>query len=468
MSLPERQRSVHFVGIGGIGMSGIAELLLGLGHRVSGSDSQESDVVQRLRKRGARIQIGHNDQILRENAVDVVVYSTAVKASNPELLYARANEIPIIRRAEMLAELMRTKHGIAVAGSHGKTTTTGFTSLLLRAGGLDPTVVIGGKFDAIGSNAALGGGQWMVAEADESDGSFLRLSPEIAIVTNIDREHMDHYGDFETQMKAFATFLDSLPFYGRAILCSDCPHLTQLRPKLDKPRYWYGFEESAKPDFWVVPHSEGANPEFEIFDRRRGEHSSWARIRLSVPGRHNMLNATAAALVAAELGISREVIVKTLAEFRGVSRRFERRGEWQGHPIIEDYAHHPTEIRATLAAGKTVFAPLKPIVLFQPHRFSRTKDLWSDFATCFEFAQKVYSLPIYAASEPREAWVENYDGVNFAKNIKGVPAEFVSSREELVTRLEAARAKGDLAPGTPILVLGAGDISKVIPVLLKG
>ncbi|MBS1984724.1 MAG: UDP-N-acetylmuramate--L-alanine ligase [Bdellovibrionales bacterium] len=468
MPLLERTRRVHFIGIGGIGMSSIAELMLGMGQEVTGSDQAESEVVQRLRQLGARVQIGHSAAVLENNPTDVVVYSTAVRADNPELVYAREHGISIIRRAEMLAELMRLKRGIAIAGSHGKTTTTGLVALILRKAGFDPTVAIGGKFDAIGSNAVLGKGTWMVAEADESDGSFLRLSSEIAVVTNVDREHLDHYGNFESATKAFEDFLDRLPFYGRAILCSDSDHLRAFESRLNKPRYWYGFDSAHSPDFLVRPVSEGSAPEFEIVDQRQGQEKVWLRVTLAVPGRHNMLNATAAALVAAELGISGADILAALGEFKGVRRRFERRGEWRGHPIIEDYAHHPTEIRATLQAALSSFAPLKPVVVFQPHRFTRTRDLWNDFAVCFAGSSHLFSLPIYAASEPRDAWVEAFDREKFAGHIERVPSQYCGTHAEVVMALEKIKSANAFADGAPLLILGAGDVHKVIPLLLKG
>jgi UDP-N-acetylmuramate--alanine ligase len=462
MSLIAKTRKVHFIGIGGIGMSGLAELLLKLGHRVTGSDANDSETVQRLRALGALVQVGHNEAIVRDSTPDVVVFSTAIASANPEIVFAREKNIPIIRRAEMLGEIMRLKRGIAIAGSHGKTTTTGLVSLLLRAAGLDPTVVIGGRFDAIGSNAAWGGGQWVVAEADESDGSFLRLTPELGVVTNIDREHLDHYKSFEAACEAFEDFLDRLPFYGRAILCSDCPNLRAMAPSLRKPRFWYGFDSAQEPDFWVKILSEGAQSNFEIYKKSNGYATPWMQLQVSVPGRHNVLNAAAAALVATELEVSPDVIRKALLEFHGVRRRFDRRGEWRGHPVIEDYAHHPTEIRATLQAARSVFGALKPLVIFQPHRYSRTRDLWSEFATCFAEAGHVVTLPIYAASEPREAWVDSFDGANFAKNIKHTKVDFYPDRDALLVALDSL----ELPAGTPLLVLGAGDVSKLIPELI--
>lgn len=463
MSISDKKRRVHFIGIGGIGMSGIAELLLKLDHSVSGSDLHESDVVARLRTLGAHIQVGHSSKIVEEFNPHVVVYSTAVSLQNPELIFAREHQIPVIRRAEMLAELMRLKRGIAIAGSHGKTTTTGLTSLILKTANLDPTVVIGGKFDAIGSNATWGGGQWIVAEADESDGSFLRLSPEVAVVTNIDREHLDHYKNFEAALGAFEDFIDHLPFYGKAILCSDCPNLRRLSSSINKLKVWYGFEKEHHPDYWIRLITEGAQSRFEILRKKDNYESVWIDLTISVPGRHNIANATAATLVAHELEISHEHIKRALYDFQGVHRRFDRKGQWQGHTVIEDYAHHPTEIRATLQAARTVFKTQKPLVVFQPHRFTRTRDLWQEFSACFADAAHVITLPIYAASEPREEWVRQFDGDNFTKNIKGVPATFAPDLKSAFVQVKLHVGSS----GTPIFILGAGDVAKIIPMLLE-
>jgi len=463
MSISLKKRRVHFIGIGGIGMSGIAELLLNLGHSVSGSDLSETDVVTRLRGLGAQVQIGHSSKIVEEFNPHVVVYSTAVSLKNPELLFAKENQIPIIRRAEMLGEIMRLKRGIAIAGSHGKTTTTGLTSLILKTAGMEPTVVIGGKFSAIGSNAAWGGGQWIVAEADESDGSFLRLSPEVAVVTNIDREHLDHYKNFEAAVGAFEDFIDRLPFYGKAILCSDCPNLRRLSQSINKVRVWYGFEKDKHPDFLISILSEGAQSEFELYRKKDDYEKVWMKLKISVPGRHNILNATASVLVAHELDIPHEAIQKALLDFQGVNRRFEKKGFWKTHCVIEDYAHHPTEIRATLQAGKSVYGDLKPLVIFQPHRYSRTRDQWEEFAKCFEWADLVITLPIYAASEAKEDWTRDFDGENFCNNIQGVKARFAG---DLASALEIVRSHS-LAKDAPIFVLGAGDIPKLIPMILE-
>jgi len=465
MPLSDLTRKIHFIGIGGIGMSGIAELLLNLRHKVSGSDLAESETVLRLRELGAQISVGHSEENISKYQPDVVVYSTAVNAQNPELNFAKQNGTPIIRRAEMLAELMRLKRGVALAGSHGKTTTTGLISLLVREGGLDPTIVIGGKFDAIGSNAAWGGGQWLIAEADESDGSFLRLSPEIAVVTNIDREHLDHYGSFDKALQAFEEFIDQLPFYGKAILCSDCENLRSLQKSIRKPRVWYGFEKKHEPDFWIDILTEGKGSSFNLYQKKDAYHEVFMNLEISVPGRHNVLNSVAAVLAALEMGVSHKHIQSALKKFTGVRRRFELKGAWRGHPIYEDYAHHPTEIRATLAAAKNFFSGKKPIVLFQPHRYSRTRDQWKDFSMCFEGAHEVYVLPIYAASESRENWADEIDGAAFANNIANCKAHALPNQKALIERILVDEAKWP--SGSPVFFLGAGDISKSIPSLLQ-
>ncbi len=450
-------------------MSGIAEILLRSGHQVMGSDLGSGDVVDGLTSLGAKIQKGHSIDLIGKNLPDVVVYSTAIPLDNPELAFAREHEIPIVRRAEMLGELMRLRRGIAVAGSHGKTTTTGILSLILKEAGLDPAVVIGGRFDAIGSNAAWGKGQWLVAEADESDGSFLRLTPEIAIVTNVDREHLNHYGSFDAAIAAFEEFLDRLPFYGRAILCSDSAPLRAIGKRLNKPRFWYGTNKDDQPDFWVEIESLGALSKFSLHRKKR-EGSSFTYQRflsaeIPVPGAHNVMNAAAAAIAAAELEISAAVIEAGLRGFRGVRRRFENRGSWRAHPIIEDYAHHPTEICATLSACQNVY-DAKPVVIFQPHRFSRTRDSWEDFSGAFNGASALLNLPIYAASEPRELWVDRFDGVNFSKNVLGVPAFHCEDFEKVLSWLRNEEGKS-FAKDAPILVMGAGDVPKIILKLLE-
>lgn len=461
MSIIDRNRKVHFVGIGGIGMSGLAEILCRSGHFVTGSDLNASDATARLEGLGATVQIGHGREILDKHRPDVVVYSTAVPRENPELQFARDNKVPVIRRAEMLGELMRLRRGIAVAGSHGKTTTTGLLSLVLSEAGLDPAVVIGGRFDAIGANAQWGEGPWLVAEADESDGSFNRLTPEMAIVTNIDKEHLNHYGSFEATLKAFEDFLDRLPFYGKAVLCSDCANVRGLLPGLNKSYVTYGFDAEHEPDYQVVLLENSATPVFEV----KKMDETVLSLSLSVPGRHNVLNAAAAGILALELGVQRQKVEGALSHFKGVQRRFENRGRWSAGILIEDYAHHPTEIAATMQAC-SVSHEKKPFVIFQPHRYSRSRELWQEFGECFAGAEKVFVLPIYPASEPRELWVDQYDGLPFAKNIKGVAAEFVADFEQARRDVESEAEKNS-DTDRPLLILGAGNISKIIPDLLK-
>jgi UDP-N-acetylmuramate--alanine ligase len=467
MPLSEKSRNVHFVGIGGIGMSGIAELLMSQGHRVTGSDLSDSEAVKRLKGLGAEIQLGHSEEILIKHLPHVLVFSTAVSSDNPEIVFAKKNKIPVIRRAEMLGELMRLKRGIGVAGSHGKTTTTGMLSMILKEAGKDPTVVIGGRLDAIGSNATWGGGEWLVAEADESDGSFLKLSPEYAIVTNIDFEHLDHYSNIEGVKQSFLDYLDKLPFYGKAFLCSDSQSLREIAPQINKSVSWYGFSKEYKPDFLLKVLEEGAAPRFEIYSQQDNYSKVRMTLTTSVPGRHNMLNAAAAALLALELDISVASVAQGLRSFRGVSRRFERKGEYKGITIYEDYAHHPTEIEATLMAARSVFPNAKIGVVFQPHRFSRTKLCWKEFAQCFKSSDELITLPIYAASEKKESWALNFDKEEFAKNVISPKAQYEDSLDSSIQRIYKWIDTGTLKAGDVLFVLGAGDVYKIISKILK-
>ncbi len=447
-------------------MSGLAEILIRLGHQVSGSDASDSETLARLEQMGAKVYRGHHEQNVSQEKPDVVVFSSAINPSNPEIAAAEELEIPLIRRAEMLAELMRLKRGLAVAGSHGKTTTTGMISQILTHAGLDPTVVIGGKFDAIGStNAALGAGAWMVAEADESDGSFLKLSPEVAVVTNIDKEHLDHFKNLENCKNAFGEFLDRLPFYGRAILCSDCSHLRSVGRELRKPKIWYGLDAQFSPDFLVKIISEGTKNTFGIFTKKSSYQTSIGQLELKIPGRHNILNAAASLLAALELEISFDVAAEALKKFGGVRRRFEFKGKISNSiDIIEDYAHHPTEIIATMSAAKSYFQGKPLWVAFQPHRFSRTRDSWAEFKNVFVGAEKIWTLPIYAASEPREPWTAEFDGGNFASHVGSIPANSLSELTEKIAKAFELTPPRDLPAA--LLVLGAGDIPKIIPQLL--
>src|SRR5215469_3750338 len=387
---------IHFVGIGGIGMSGIAEVLLTLGYKVSGSDLRESSVTQRLASLGAIISIGHRAENVTGS--EAVVTTSAVTRDNPEIQSARAQHIAVIPRAEMLAELMRLKYGIAVAGMHGKTTTTSMVAAVLAAGGLDPTVVVGGRVDAMGSNARLGKSHYLVAEADESDRSFLKLSPILAVVTNIDREHMDSYRDMADVEQAFVDFIDRVPFYGMAVLCNDDERLRELLPRLARRATTYGLREGS--DFRIV-NSEiecgSANRHYSHFSvEYRGK--SLGDFHLQVPGNHNVVNATAAVAVGIGLDVDPQRVREALESFRGVDRRFQLKGTANGVSVIDDYGHHPTEIRATLAAARQCgFDHIH--VVFQPHRYTRTQDLLQEFGAAFTHADNVYVLDIYAASE---------------------------------------------------------------------
>lgn len=460
MSLKGRSCQVHFIGIGGIGMSGIAELLHQLGHKVTGSDLSENDQVRKLQKLGVSIQKGHSDKIFENIKPDVVVYSNAVKSNNPEWVYARKNQIPVIRRAEMLAELMRLKRGIAVAGSHGKTTTTGMVSSILKEAGKEPTIVIGGQFAAIGSNAAWGGGEWLVAESDESDGSFLHLSPELSIVTNIDHEHLDHYGTIETLQKTFFDFIERIPFYGRSILCSDSPLLLEIREQIRKPAKWYGFNK-VENSHRIEIMEEGAFPLFRVLCPNE---TVLFETKLQVPGRHNISNAVAAALLCMDLGVDSRIVAKALNTFQGVARRFEKKGTWQGHLIYEDYGHHPTEVSATLRAAKEVYKEEKVLVVFQPHRYSRTRLLWSDFKNCFAEADFLITLPIYPGGEQKTPADEDFDMQNFSEHLSHKNKNYCNSFESLEEYLKVFSQKEKFGP---IFFLGAGDISRFASKLVE-
>ena len=453
---------IHFVGIGGIGMSGIAEVMHNLGYQVQGSDIAEGPTVERLRKRGIEVAIGH----ARENVegVAVVVTSTAVKRTNPEVEAALENRIPVVRRAEMLAELMRLKSTIAIAGTHGKTTTTSMIAGLLDCGEIDPTVINGGVIEQFGSNARLGDSDWMVVEADESDGSFLRLDGTIAVVTNIDPEHLDHYGDFEGVKRAFVEFIHNVPFYGAAILCVDHPEVQAVIAKVrDRRVITYGF--SLQADICAVNvRPEAGGNRFDVMVRQRGqEDRRIENVFLPMPGRHNVQNALAAIAVSLEMNCSDEVIREGFARFGGVRRRFTRVGTVPvaggSATVIDDYAHHPVEIRAVLSAAResvdAMDTPARVIAVMQPHRFSRLGELMGDFQACFNEADQVYVAPVYAAGEDP---VEGVDAAALVDGIKSLGhrhAQTIADREELVRALAP-----QLEPGDLVLCLGAGDITK--------
>jgi UDP-N-acetylmuramate--alanine ligase len=445
----EKKHRVHFVGIGGIGMSGIAEVLLNLGYSVSGSDLRESEATQRLRSLGAQIFLGHREENLAAEP-EVVVISTAVKFSNPEVIEARGRHIPVIPRAEMLAELMRMKFGVAVAGSHGKTTTTSMIAAVLSAAGLDPTMVIGGRVKALGSNAKMGQGEILVAEADESDGSFLLLSPTIAIVTNIDREHMDFYSTLERLNESFLAFINKVPFYGAAVLCLDDPQVRGLLPRVRKRFMTYG----------LTPEADFHAQEIQLHGME-SECSVWRRstrlgnLKLCLPGRHSATNALAAIAVATELEIPFSQAAQALESFAGIHRRFEIKGEVRGIMVIDDYGHHPAEVRATLQAIRDSWK--RPLtVIFQPHRYSRTRDLFDDFLVSFEGADRLILTEIYPAGEEP---IPGVDGARLYQEIKRrghLDVEFVPDRSEIAKTL-LPKLKG----GEIVLTLGAGDVYRV-------
>ena len=448
----------HFIGIGGIGMSGIAEILLNLDMKVSGSDLRRGPVTDRLAQMGATIYEGHDAANIA--GATVVVTSSAVSASNPEVLEARARKIPVIQRAEMLAELMRLKYGIAIAGMHGKTTTTSMVASVLAAGGLDPTVVVGGRVDALGSNAKLGSSQYLVAEADESDRSFLKLSPILAVVTNLDREHMDCYHDMADVEQAFLTFIDKLPFYGAVTACVDNPLLAAILPRAHRRVFTYGVAAEADYRLEFVDAQK---------DSSTAGKGSFARfqvvtalgplgpLELHVPGRHNVLNATAAVAIAHQLGVDAEKIALGLSHFRGVDRRFQLRGTARGVTVVDDYGHHPTEIRATLAAAREC-GHKKIHVVFQPHRFSRTLDLLDQFVGAFRDADTVIVLPIYAASEEP---IPGVTAERLAARIEGPQVQFAPDFPAAIAAVAAQAQEGDL-----ILTLGAGSVSQLGPQIL--
>ena len=451
-----RIQRVHFVGIGGIGMCGIAELLAGQGYRVTGSDLKEGPTVARLRSLGVDVSVGHASDHVGD--ADVVVYSSAVRPQNPELVEAERRKIPVIPRAEMLAELMRLKDGVAVGGSHGKTTTTSLVAHVLHAAGLDPTAVIGGRVlsTAERTGARLGAGSLLVAEADESDGSFLRLAPIIAVVTNIDPEHLDHYGDVETLHDAFASFANRVPFWGLSVLCLDHPGVQALLPRMTRRTITYGFSPQAD---LVASDLELAAGGTSFAVRRRGELLGRAFVPLA--GEHNVQNALATLAVALELEVSFATAVAALATFPGIERRFEHKGEARGVRVVDDYGHHPAEIRATLAAARQVHDG-RVVVVFQPHRYSRTQLLFDDFATAFHQADLLVLTEIYAAGEDKIAGV---DGARLAEAIRAHGQRDV----RFVADVDAVPAAliPDLAAGDLVITLGAGNVSALGPRLLQ-
>ena len=452
--MKRRIRRVHFVGIGGSGMSGIAEVLLNLGYRVSGSDLVESDTTLRLQRLGAEVVMGHRSENLRD--ADVVVISSAVRKDTPEVIAAHERIIPVIPRAEMLAELMRMKYGVAIAGTHGKTTTTSMIATVLAHGGLDPTAVIGGKLNSFGSNAKLGQGELLVAEADESDGSFLKLSPTIAVVTNIDPEHLDHYRNLEEIQKAFLEFINKVPFYGLAILCLDQENVQALIPQVQKRYVTYGL--SSQANFRAADISyHGLTTSFRVFANER----ELGQISIQMPGLHSVYNALAAIATASELDVNFEVVRQALGSFSGVQRRFQIKGEWDGVMVVDDYGHHPTEIKATLSAAKNGWGR-RTVVVFQPHRYSRTRDLFKEFLTAFNQADVLFLTGIYPAGEDP---IPGVDVQGLYEGIKGhghKDVTLVLDKSAILDRLLPR-----LKPGDMVFTLGAGDVWKTGEALIK-
>jgi UDP-N-acetylmuramate--alanine ligase len=454
MRLPREIGPIHFVGIGGIGMSGIAEVLCNLGYTVQGSDAADNANVARLREKGVTVSIGHTAENIA--GADVVVVSTAIKRDNPELMAARAQRIPVVRRAEMLAELMRLKSCVAIGGTHGKTTTTSMVAALLDAGGLDPTVINGGIINAYGTNARLGAGDWMVVEADESDGTFLKLPTDVAIVTNVDPEHLDHFKTFEAVQDAFRAFVENVPFYGFAVMCTDHPVVQSIVGRIEDRRIiTYGTNPQADARLVdLTPMGGGSRFSVVFRDRKSGATHDISDIMLPMPGRHNASNATAAIAVARELGLSDDAIRKAIAGFGGVKRRFTRTGEWNGITVIDDYGHHPVEIAAVLKAARESTTG-KIIAVVQPHRYSRLQSLFEEFCTCFNDADAVVVAEVYAAGE---APIEGIDRDHFVLGLR------THGHREVVPLPKPADLagiiKGLAKPGDLVVCLGAGNITQ--------
>jgi UDP-N-acetylmuramate--alanine ligase len=444
----KRYRHIHFVGIGGAGMSGIAEVLHNMEYVVTGSDLKASDVTRHLEQLGIRVSIGHRPEHVQ--GADVVVRSSAVPLDNPEVAAARQHLIPVIPRAEMLAELMRLKYGVAVAGTHGKTTTTSMLATVLAHGGLDPTIVIGGRLRGLGSNAKLGKGEFLVAEADESDGSFLKLSPTLAVVTTIDAEHLDYYRDLAHIQEAFLQFINKVPFYGSAILCLDQENIQDLLPRVEKRFITYGLRTQADITAREIM-LQGMGSEFVVVARQE----VLGKFRLRVPGMHNVSNALAAVGVGLDLAIEPEAIREALEEFAGVERRFQVKGEARGIVVVDDYGHHPAEIRATLDAAKEGFGR-RVVVVFQPHRYTRTKYLLRDFSTAFYQADVVIVTEVYAAGEPVIPGVSGRQIAEGALEHGHRNVTFVKDKEAVPDLLLPVLRPGDL-----VITMGAGDIWQI-------
>lgn len=451
----QKKYHIHFVGIGGIGMSGIAELLLNLGYRVSGSDLHLSDITERLAALGGTVTAGHSAANVA--GADVVVTSSAVTGDNPEVRAAEASAIPVIPRATMLAELMRLKYSVAIAGAHGKTSTTSIVAAVLAQGGLDPTIVIGGKLKSIGCNAVLGKGDFIVAEADESDGSFLKMAPTIAVITNIDREHLDFYKDLDEIKASFSRFIDRIPFYGLAVLCLDNEPLQDLIPEVKKRFTTYGL--SSQADF------QARNVTFDGLQARYSvylDKTKMGTIKLNLPGLHNVYNSLASIAVGTELDIPFDVIKQALETLQGVQRRIEIKGELKGVTVIDDYGHHPTEIKTTLQAVKESWPDRRKVVVFQPHRYTRTQALFDDFARAFYQTDLLLVLPIYAASEPAIPGVDSRQLSEAIIAHGHKAAHYMDSFENTVKFLAQNLAAGDL-----LITMGAGDVWQIGETILQ-
>lgn len=455
-AMQSRIKHIHFIGIGGVGMGGIAEVLLNLGYQVSGSDLRENALISHLRELGATVQIGHAESNLAQ--VDVVVVSTAINANNPELLAAKAQRIPVVPRAEMLAELMRFSYGIAVAGTHGKTTTTSLVAALLSEGELDPTFVIGGRLNSAGSNARLGSGRYLVAEADESDASFLYLQPVIAVVTNIDQDHMATYdGDFNKVKATFLEFLHHLPFYGLAVLCIDDPVIKELLPEITRPIITYG--QSDEADFQISALRQSAGQSF--FNVTNNNSGQSADIALNMPGLHNALNATAALAIARNLGVTLQACQAALNSFSGIARRFNLLGDIEakeGHALlVDDYGHHPTELAATVDATRASWPERRLVVLFQPHRYSRTQDLFDDFAQVLSNADVLLMLEVYPAGEQPIAGADSKSLCRAIRTRGQVEPIFIEDKQALFDILPSVLLADDV-----LVTMGAGDIGTTV------
>ncbi len=446
--MKHRVRRVHFVGIGGVGMSGIAEILQASGYSVSGSDLRRGPSCERLESLGIRVSIGHDAEAVR--GADVVVYSSAVPASNPELRAAEAQHISVIPRAEMLGELMRMKYGVAIAGSHGKTTTTSLVGSVLQAGGLEPTTIVGGRVKSLGANSRLGAGDVLVAEADESDGSFLRLVPTVVVITNIDHEHLDHYGTFERLQQSFLDFANRVPFYGASLLCLDDPVIQQLLPEVKGRTWTYGLSTQADVSAEQLEPA-GLGMHFRV--RARGDELG--AVELAMPGAHNVLNALAAIAVGLEFEVPFDTICGALEGFEGVERRFEVLGERNGLLVVDDYAHHPAEIRATLRAARQALER-RIIAVFQPHRYTRTRDVFDDLAQAFHDADQLVVTEIYAAGEEKIATVTAEALAEAARERGHRGVHFVPERDAIAGVLGELTRAGDA-----VIFMGAGDIGRV-------